>query len=70
MQLMNMSQEAYSKELNRQIDNCEVELKALSNDYQKCTDDVCKSQMRTLLEKKEYNLLDLYRRRSDNGNIN
>ena len=65
-----MSQEAYSKELNRQIDNCEVELKALSNDYQKCTDDVCKSQIRTLLEKKEYNLLDLYKRRSDNGNIN
>lgn len=67
---MNMSQEAYSKELNRQIDNCEVELKALSNDYQKCTDDVCKSQIRTLLEKKEHNLLDLYKRRSDNGYIN
>ena len=65
-----MSQEAYSKELNRQIDNCEVELKALSNDYQKCTDDVCKSQIRKQKKKKEYNLLDLYKRRSDNGNIN
>ena len=58
-----MSQENYNKELNRQIDNCHAEIKALSNDYQNCADDICKSQIRTLLEKKEYNLINLLDRR-------
>ena len=56
---MNMSQEAYSKELKRQIDNCAVEITALSNDYQQCSDDICKSQIRTLLEKKEHTFINL-----------
>lgn len=56
---MNMSQEAYSKELKRQIDNCAVEITALRNDYQQCSDDICKSQIRTLLEKKEHTFINL-----------
>ena len=67
---MNMSQELYLKELNRQIENCKMELKALTNDYQACADEVCKGQIRTLLEKKEYNLLDLLKRRKEYGDIN
>lgn len=70
MLLMNMSQEVYKEELNRQIDNCHAEVKALSNDYQKCTDNICKSQIRTLLEKKEHTLIDLLKRRIDNGYTN
>ena len=60
---MNMSQEAYKKEVNRQIDNCNAEIIALQNDYRSCTDDICKSQIRTLLEKKERTLIDLLKRR-------
>ena len=60
---MNMSQEVYNKELQRQIDNCHAEVIALSRDYEECTDDICKSQIRTLLEKKEYNYIDLLSRR-------
>ena len=56
---MNMSQEAYNKELKRQIDNCAVEITALRNDYQQCSDDICKSQIRTLLEKKEHTFINL-----------
>ena len=56
---MNMSQEDYSKELKRQIDNCAVEIIALRNDYQQCSDDICKSQIRTLLEKKEHTFINL-----------
>lgn len=56
---MNMSQEDYSKELKRQIDNCAVEITALRNDYQQCSDDICKSQIRTLLEKKEHTFINL-----------
>lgn len=59
---MNMWQEVYNKELKRQIDNCDAEVQALSNDYQNCSDVICKSQIRTLLEKKEYNLLNLLQR--------
>ena len=65
---MNMSQEAYNKELNRQIDNCYAEILVLKDDYQACTDDVCKSQIRTLLEKKEHNYIDLLSRRDKNAN--
>lgn len=60
---MNMSQEAYNKELNRQIDNCGAEIVSLRNDYQACSDDICKSQIRTLLEKKEHNYINLLSRR-------
>ena len=56
---MNMSQEAYNKERKRQIDNCAVEITALRNDYQQCSDDICKSQIRTLLEKKEHTFINL-----------
>ena len=58
-----MSQEAYNKELNRQIDNCQAEILSLSSDYHNCSDDICKSQIRTLLEKKEYTLINLLERR-------
>ena len=56
---MNMSQEAYNKELQSQIDNCIAEKRALANDYQSCSDDICKSQIRTLLEKKEHTFINL-----------
>lgn len=56
---MNMSQEAYNKELKRQIDNCHAEIISLQKDYQACTDDICKSQIRTLLEKKEHTYINL-----------
>lgn len=59
---MNMSQENYNNELQRQIDNCAVEIIALRNDYQQCSDDICKSQIKTLLEKKEHNYIDLLSR--------
>lgn len=60
---MNMSQEAYNKELDRQINNCHAEVLALTDDYESCADDVCKSQIKTLLEKKEHNYIDLLSRR-------
>lgn len=56
---MNMSQEDYNKELKRQIDNCHAEIISLRNDCQACTDDICKSQIRTLLEKKEHTFINL-----------
>ena len=59
---MNMLQENYKKELQRQIDNCSVELRALINDYHNCSDNICKSQIKTLMEKKEHNLLNLLER--------
>lgn len=62
---MSMSQESYNKELQRQIDNCYAEMVALQGDYHSCSDDICKSQIRTLLEKKEHNYIDLLRRRYD-----
>ena len=60
---MSMSQESYSKELMRQIENCQAEITALGSDYKQCSDDICKSQIRTLLEKKEYTLINLIERR-------
>ncbi len=59
---MNMLQENYKKELQRQIDNCSIELSALINDYHNCSDNMCKSQIKTLIEKKEHNLLNLLER--------
>lgn len=60
---MNMSQEDYNKEISRQIENCQIEIQALTNDFHACTDDICKSQIKTLLEKQEYKLIDLLSRR-------
>lgn len=57
-----MLQERYKKEIERQIDNTELEIKALINDYQSSSDDVTKSQIKTFLEKKEYLLLNLMER--------
>ena len=54
-----MSQEVYNKEVSRQINNTQMEVQALINDYQSCTDEVCKSQIKTFLEKKEHILLSL-----------
>lgn len=59
---MNMLLEKYKKEINRQIDNTELEIKALINDYESSSDDVTKSQIKTFLEKKEHLLLDLMER--------
>lgn len=59
---MNMLLERYKKEINRQIDNTELEIKALINDYESSSDDVTKSQIKTFLEKKEHLLLDLMER--------
>ena len=60
---MNMSQEDYIKEIARQAENCRMEIQALTNDFHACTDDICKSQIKTLLEKQEHRLLDLLSRR-------
>lgn len=59
---MNMLQEDYKKEIERQIDNTQLEIKALINDYQSSTDDITKSQIKTFLEKKEFLLLNLMER--------
>lgn len=59
---MNMLQEKYKKEISRQIDNTELEIQALINDYESSTDDIVKSQIKTFLEKKEYLLLNLMER--------
>lgn len=59
---MNMLQEKYKKEISRQIDNTELEIRALINDYESSTDDIVKSQIKTFLEKKEYLLLNLMER--------
>lgn len=63
---MNMSQEQYNKELARQIDNADAEIQALKRDYHACTDDVCRSQIKTFLEKKEHLFLSLLRE-ANNG---
>ena len=59
---MNMLQESYKKEIERQIDNTELEIKALINDYRSASDDITKSQIKTFLEKKEHLLLNLMER--------
>lgn len=59
---MNMLLEQYKKEIERQIDNTELEIKALINDYHSSTDDITKSQIKTFLEKKEHLLLNLMER--------
>lgn len=57
-----MSQELYSKEIKRQMDNVRVEMQALTNDYHSASDNVTKSQIKTFLEKKEHIYLDLMER--------
>lgn len=59
---MNMLHAQYKDEIQRQIDNTELEVKALINDYHVCTDSIVKSQIKTFLEKKEYLLLNLMER--------
>lgn len=65
---MNMLEEAYKEEILRQIDHANTEIRALTNDYYMLTDDICKSQVKTFLEKKQYRLLDLLRE-VKNGDI-
>lgn len=62
---MNMSQEVYSKEIERQIENTQKEVEELQSDYDSCPDDIVKSQIKTFLEKKEFLLLNLMER--ENG---
>ncbi len=59
---MNMSQELYKKEIQRQMDNVHAEMIALTNDYKSASDYVTKSQIKTFLEKKEHRYLDLMER--------
>ena len=59
---MNMSQELYKQEIQRQMDNVGAEIQALINDYQSSTDDITKSQIKTFLEKKEHTYLNLMER--------
>ena len=54
-----MSQEAYNNEKVRQLKNAQREIEILANDYAECSDDICKSQIKTFLEKKEHLLLNL-----------
>lgn len=63
-----MLQEKYKKEIFRQIDNLEKEIKFLQNDYSSIQDEICKSQVKTFLERKENTLLKLYKEALD-GNI-
>ena len=65
---MNMLEEAYREEILRQIDHIGMEIIALTNDYNTLSDDICKSQVKTFLEKKQYRLLDLLRE-VKNGDI-
>lgn len=65
---MNMLEEAYREEILRQIDHNSTEIRALTHDYYMLTDDICKSQVKTFLEKKQYRLLDLLRE-VKNGDI-
>lgn len=61
---MNMLQEPYNKEINRQINNTKKEIEDLQNDYKSCPDDIVKSQIKTFLEKKEFLLLNLMERKN------
>ena len=65
---MNMLEEAYREEILRQIDHIGMEIIALTNDYNMLYDEICKSQVKTFLEKKQYRLLDLLRE-VKNGDI-
>ena len=56
---MNMWQEHYHKELLRQIVNTAKEINVLIQDYKTVNDDICRSQIKTFLEKKEHILLQL-----------
>lgn len=58
---MNMLQENYKQELSQRIKETSDEISLLKNDYQNVIDEVCKSQIKTFLEKKQLLLLDLYK---------
>lgn len=59
---MNMYQEKYKQTIAERIENTELEIKALTNDYNNSSDDVVKSQVKTFLEKKQLLYLDLMER--------
>ena len=59
---MNMYQEKYRQIVTERIENTELEIKALTNDYNNSSDDVVKSQIKTFLEKKQLLYLDLMER--------
>lgn len=63
-----MLQEVYKKEILRQINNLENEIRTLQGDYLSVQDEICKSQIKTFLERKENALLKLYKEALD-GNI-
>lgn len=58
---MSMSQEKYKQELSQRIKETSDEISLLKNDYNSVVDEVCKSQIKTFLEKKQLLLLDLYK---------
>ena len=58
---MNMLQENYKQELSQRIKETSDEISLLKNDYNSVVDEVCKSQIKTFLEKKQLLLLDLYK---------
>lgn len=49
----------YQKEMNRQIENIQSEILLLKNDFESINDNVVKSQVKTFLEKKEAQLLNI-----------
>ena len=57
-----MFQERYKKTIAERIENTELEIQSLTNDYHNATDDVVKSQVKTFLEKKQLLYLDLMER--------
>lgn len=57
-----MLQEKYRKIVTERIENTELEIQALTNDYNNSSDDVVKSQIKTFLEKKQLLYLDLMER--------
>lgn len=58
---MNMSQENYKQELSQRIKETSDEITILKQDYENVYDEICKSQVKTFLEKKQHLLLDLYK---------
>lgn len=58
---MNMSQENYKQELSQRIKETSDEITILKQDYKNVYDEICKSQVKTFLEKKQHLLLDLYK---------
>ena len=57
-----MLQEKYKETLIERIQNTDLEIQALTNDYNNSSDDIVKSQVKTFLEKKQLLYLDLMER--------